>query len=219
MEIRIAIINKSKIFREGLSRILSEYEGFEVWGEFKDGLSCLNELKQTKSIFPHVILSDAESVALDEDNTGEWIKKSKKRIRIVVIEERGNDMLKEDVVKKGIKGYLHTSCDLGELLQAIRSARNNNYYFNELVSEDEWFRIQKQQPKKRESPQYSGVIFTKREREVVELICKEYTYSAIAKKLKISQRTVESHKEKILLKAGVKKVTGLVYYAAKHNLV
>ena len=61
--------------------------------------------------------------------------------------------------------------------------------------------------------------FTKRENEILELICQQLTTNDIAEKLFISPRTVEGHRNNLLLKTESKNVAGLVIYALKNKLV
>ena len=57
------------------------------------------------------------------------------------------------------------------------------------------------------------------ETEILELICHEYTAVEIAKRLFISERTVEGHRNHLLLKTGAKNTAGLVIYAVKNGIV
>lgn len=63
------------------------------------------------------------------------------------------------------------------------------------------------------------VELTRREKEIIRLICNEYSYKEIGNMLGISGRTVETHKNNILKKIGAKKVTGIVVYAAKQDWI
>jgi DNA-binding NarL/FixJ family response regulator len=53
----------------------------------------------------------------------------------------------------------------------------------------------------------------------VKYICMEFTAQEIAQKLEVSPRTVESIKDKLMERFGVKNTAGLVFYAVKNNLV
>ncbi|MNE97842.1 Spore germination protein GerE [compost metagenome] len=59
---------------------------------------------------------------------------------------------------------------------------------------------------------------TRREREVLELICQENTSLEIAQKLFISESTVNGHRNNLLLKIGCKNTAGLVLFAIRHNI-
>jgi len=59
---------------------------------------------------------------------------------------------------------------------------------------------------------------SEREKEVVKLICQEFTNNEIAEKLFISPRTVESHRQRVLEKIGAKNTVGIVIYAIINNI-
>lgn len=62
-------------------------------------------------------------------------------------------------------------------------------------------------------------MLTKREKQILQLVIKENTSAEIAGKLKISPRTVETHRKNILRKTGAKSIVGLVKYAIHNKMV
>jgi DNA-binding CsgD family transcriptional regulator len=66
---------------------------------------------------------------------------------------------------------------------------------------------------------FDSDMLTSRERQILELICRQYTSYEIADELFISKRTVEVHRKNLLDKTGVKNIAGLVVFAVKHELV
>ena len=63
------------------------------------------------------------------------------------------------------------------------------------------------------------VHLTAREIEIVQLIEKELSNKEIAKKLFLSERTIETHRKNIFRKTNTSSVMGLVKYAYEHNLI
>lgn len=61
--------------------------------------------------------------------------------------------------------------------------------------------------------------YTRREIEIINLICTEYTAKEIGNKLKLSKRTIENHKTRILEKMQVKNMAGIVKYALENDLI
>ncbi len=64
-----------------------------------------------------------------------------------------------------------------------------------------------------------NAILTKREIEVLQLVCKEYSNVEIAEKLYLSVGTVETHRKKLISKLGVNNTIGLVKFAIKNDLL
>ncbi|MFH1319335.1 MAG: helix-turn-helix transcriptional regulator, partial [Bacteroidota bacterium] len=65
----------------------------------------------------------------------------------------------------------------------------------------------------------TDIDLSKREIEILKLICDEFTNSEIAKKLLLSIRTVEGYRESLMEKTGVRNIAGLVVYALKNDLM
>ncbi len=75
------------------------------------------------------------------------------------------------------------------------------------------------EPKKKISSIFDANHISKREKEVLELICQQYSTPEIADRLFISSRTVEGHRNSLLLKTGSKNTAGLVVYAIESKMV
>ncbi|MEM8906827.1 MAG: LuxR C-terminal-related transcriptional regulator, partial [Bacteroidota bacterium] len=67
--------------------------------------------------------------------------------------------------------------------------------------------------------QLKHVNLTKRELEILQLICEQFTTSEIAEKLFISPRTVDGHRNNLLEKTGAKNTAGLVVFALENKVV
>jgi len=63
------------------------------------------------------------------------------------------------------------------------------------------------------------VELTAREKEVLQLICRELTNQEIADKFSVSVRTIEGHRNNLLLKTGCRNTAGLVMFAIKHGII
>jgi DNA-binding NarL/FixJ family response regulator len=104
-----------------------------------------------------------------------------------------------------------------ELMDAVKTVHNGGEVFPEEAKEydhEEDLRL-RSSAIMTESP---DVQLTDREKEILILVCKEFSSAEIAKKLFISTGTVDTHRKNILLKLGVSNTVGLVKYALKHGL-
>jgi DNA-binding NarL/FixJ family response regulator len=100
---------------------------------------------------------------------------------------------------------------LDQALQAISSG--NNYYSPELL---EYFTRKVTRENKEED---DAIRFTRREKEILQLICDGLSNKEIADKLFISERTVVGHKSNLLSKTNCKSTISLLSYAIKNKLV
>jgi DNA-binding NarL/FixJ family response regulator len=113
------------------------------------------------------------------------------------------------MIDLGVKGFILKDIDNAELTNAIRKVTmGGNYFSQELL-----LNLIKNKPDN------SGIDLTKREKEVLELICKGNSNQQISEELFISQRTVERHRSSLLYKTDSKNSVSLVVYAIKNHLV
>ena len=121
------------------------------------------------------------------------------------------------LVVEGVDGYLLKNADPEELELAIRMVMKNEFYFSSSLTSA----LLKNSGSKNVTQQnvVNLELFTERELQVLELICKELTAAEIADKLSLSVRTVEGYKSNLLTKSGTRNVAGLVIFAIKNHLV
>jgi two-component system, NarL family, response regulator NreC len=119
--------------------------------------------------------------------------------------------------KYGIKGYLLKSSPVEELLKAIRAIAAGGEYYSEEI--DVQFKEDDIRNTILIDDRKVKDILTKREMEILQLVCKEYSNAEIADKLFLSVGTVETHRKNLIAKLGVSNTVGLVKYAFRHNLI
>jgi DNA-binding NarL/FixJ family response regulator len=113
------------------------------------------------------------------------------------------------MIELGVKGFVLKDIDNKELADAIRKVHSGGSYF----SQELLLKLIKHKPES------TGIELTKREKEVLELICQGYSNQQISEELFISQRTVERHRSSLLYKTDSKNSISLVVFAIKNNLV
>ena len=117
------------------------------------------------------------------------------------------------MMELGASSYLPKDVKREDLEHAIRMVHREGVYLTEAISRALLAGIQHKKPKYAPETDLSP-----REREVLALICMEYTTSEIGEKLFISERTVEGHRKNLCLKLEVKNTAGLVKKALQLNL-
>jgi len=121
------------------------------------------------------------------------------------------------MIEAGACGYLTKNCEINELINAVNSTYKNGFYFNPTILHA-----------MRKASQYKlsdiknisniSIELTSREKEILVLLCKEFTTHEIGEKLFISPRTVEGHRNNLLTKTGCRNTAGLVIFAIKYGL-
>ncbi len=219
-KIKIGLVEDQVLFREGLKSLLSTYGNFEVVFESGDGFSVLEKLEETKAI-PDVLLVDL-SLPSNEDEEFDGIAVTEAvlahypDIRILILSVHDDESFIAELIERGAHGYLVKDSDPGEVHDAIMSVYERGSYINQKTL----IAIQKRMNQKegKASSKPSGPL-TKREVEILQLVCQQMTTEEIAERLFISIKTVNGHRNNLLQKTGSRNVAGLVLYALKNELI
>jgi two-component system response regulator NreC len=219
--IKIGLVEDQLLFREGMKVILTQSakNKFEVVFQSADGYSVIEKLNKN-TVIPDVMLVDmslpptAEKKEFSGLQVTEALLKNYPKIKILILSVHNDDTFIAQMIQHGAHGYLAKDSDPEEVFFAIESIFRKGTYINEQTL----MAIQGRMGKK--SIQHKIKIdITKREEEILQLVCQQYTAEEIAQKLFISVKTVNGHRNNLLLKTGSKNVTGLVLYAIKNNII
>lgn len=219
-KIKVGLVEDQFLFRQGMKAILSAWPDIEVVFESAEGYTVIEKLKDTKDL-PHVMLVDL-SLPPDENKafTGREVTTALASrypdIKVIILSGHSDESFIAQLIEHGAHGYLIKDCDPQEVYDAIQSAFTKGSYINARTLKAMVNRMNdKAKPKilLQESP------LSDREIEVLQLICRQNTTEEIAEKLFISPKTVNTHRNNLLMKTGAKNMAGLVVYAMKRGIV
>lgn len=205
--IRILIADDHKMFRQGLISMLAEEEEVEVIAEASNGTEVLQLLGEKE---PDVLLLDIEMPEMDGFDTMRAIKKLKLPTRVLALTMHRSPEFIKNIIKAGASGYLKKDAGKATLMEAIKTVFSTGTFYS---SETSKLVLESM------SDNYSSSQISRRELEIIKLIADQYTTTEIAETLFISRHTVESHRQNILLKLGLKNTAGLVKYAIQKGLI
>lgn len=213
--INIAIADDHQLFREGLSFILSSNKKYKILFEAENGQDLLQKIGVMGQ--PDVILMDLKMPIMDGIEATEKVKALYPEVKIIVLTMHHEENVILHLLDLGANGYLLKNSSSQEVAGAIEQVMKKDYYFTEYITSVMIKGIRKQvKPATIPSDDFQ---LTKREMEVLTLICSELTNSEIAVQLHISDRTVESHRKSLLEKLNAKNTAGLVIKAMKANVI
>jgi len=213
-KIKIIIADDHEIFLSGLKLLIAELQELQLVGEAANGRELI-QLVNDKN--PDVIITDIKMPVMDGIEATRQIKQMHPGIGIIALSMFNEDDLVIDMLEAGARGYVLKNTNKKELSTAIKSVREGSFYYCTATSEKlmQMIADSKFNPfKDKIKPKFST-----REREVIKLICQEYSNKEMAAALNLSIRTIESYKENIQQKIGAKNAIGIAVYALKHNLV
>jgi DNA-binding NarL/FixJ family response regulator len=202
----IIIVDDHKLFRNGLKFILEELNDIEVISEASDGKEFLDLLELYT---PDLVLMD---INMPNMNGVEATKRALDKVpdlKVLVLSMFSDEEYYNTMIELGVKGFILKDADNHELKLAIKKILTGGTYFSQEL-------LLKLLTKR---PDSEDISLTKREKEILELLCKGYSNNQISDKLHISQRTVERHRASLLLKTDSPNSISLVVYAIKNKLV
>lgn len=214
-KLRIMIVEDHHIFRKGLNLLLKEMPNVEVCAEANNGKEFLDIFEKEQ---PDIVFMDVQMPVMNGIEATREALQRQPDLKIIAISMFGDEEYLVSMLEAGVKGFLLKTVEENELKKALTLiADNKNYFSDELIPTLTSSIVRSRSKEETQVPELREEL-TKREVEVLDLICRGYTIKEIADKLFISQRTVDGHKANLFRKTGVDSSVKLVTFAIKNNL-
>jgi DNA-binding NarL/FixJ family response regulator len=166
---------------------------------------------------PDIVLMDLKMPVKDGIETTKYLNKYFPAVRILILTMFEDERFVGHLMDSGANGYLLKSTEPAEIKQGIMDVMRTGFYLNNFVNR---VLIKKNYSKQKFNPNLSSeIVVSEREKEVLSLVCMEYTANEIAQQMDISPRTVEAIKDRLMERFGVKNSVGLVFFAMKNSLI
>jgi two-component system, NarL family, response regulator DegU len=173
-------------------------------------------LKMVAEDIPDVVILDLEMPVMDGTKACEQLVHNFPEVKIIIVSMHDSKLEIYYLLQMGAHAFLSKNAELEELRQAIHALSLKGIYRNKIMQDALIYGIANGQnyvPIKRK------LDFSKRELDIVQLLCREFTNQDISKELSLSVNTIRNHRVRIMRKAGVKSVSGLVMYAVQNGLI
>ena len=208
--IRVIIADDHHLVRQGLRALLENSHEVEVIGEASTGFEAV---EQVEKLQPDVVVMDLSMPRLDGVQAATRILELKSRTEVVIVSMHSDTAIVQNLVRRGVKGYLLKDALATELMFAIRSASAGKLYLSPTISEAVMNMLM--------TPSGEDVVvdLTPREREVLQLVAEGHTNSSIANILSISVKTVEKHRANLMNKMEADDLATLIRVAIKRHLI
>ena len=207
---RVLLADDHKIVLEGLRSLLQSE--FEIVGEVEDGRTLVAEAERLR---PDLVVADISMPNLNGIDAARRIKKIDKRIRIVFLTMHADVTYAAGAFEAGASGFVLKHSAPQELVSAMREAMKGQTYVTPMIAGDLIGAFQSGAPLKGELK----AALSPRQREVLQLIAEGKSIKEIAAILRISTRTAEFHKYRIMEQLNIKTSAELVQYAVKHGII
>ncbi len=210
--IRVLVADDHTVVREGIRHVLEGEAGFAIVAE---AATAAEAVRLAESHRPDVVLLDITMPGESGLQAAARLRRSVPEARILILSMHDNPEYVLESVRAGAHGYLLKDSAATELRQAIRAVHRGEEYFSAPIAHRLRAAVRGQAG---ELPGPLEVL-TGREREVLVGIALGRTNKEIAGELGISHRTVETHRESLMRKLGIKTVAGLTKLALETGLV
>lgn len=213
-QIKVAIADDHKIFRDGIKMALKDKEYLRIIWEAEDGKDLMHKLKIKQ---PDVVLMDIRMPEIDGINAISLIRKEYETLKIIVLTMYDDQEMITRMMEMGANAYLTKTTDPEEIYQAILTCMNDDFYFNELVNKAVLMKLQHKKKVRQFYP--NPVKFSEKELRILKLIANDKTTEEISKEVFLSPRTIETIRQNMKQKVNAKTIAGLVMYAMRNKLL
>jgi len=213
-QIKVAIADDHKIFRDGIKMALNGRDYLKILWEAEDGKDLMHKL-QIKQ--PDVLLMDLRMPELDGMNAIGLIRKEFEDVKIIVLTMYDDQEMITKMMEMGANAYLTKTTDPDEIYQAIITCMNDDFYFNDLVNKAVLLKLQHKKTVRQFYP--NPVKFSEKELNILKCIAQDKTTEEISGIVFLSPRTIETIRQKMKEKVGAKTIAGLVMYATRNKLI
>lgn len=212
--IKIALVDDEVLFRKGISFLLQREDNIDIIFEASNGEELLANLED--SIFkPDIIVMDLKMPVLNGVEATKIIRKSYPEIKIIALTSYDTKSFIANMIQVGAVAYLIKNTTPRDLIHTINQVAKKGFYYDESVLKI----IQETIVSTKNSKGNLETSFlSPREIEILQLICQQKTTTEIAEHLYLSPRTVEGHRNNLLLKTESRNIAGLVVYAIQNEI-
>jgi DNA-binding NarL/FixJ family response regulator len=211
MQHTIAIIDDHILIAKALTGIIENFKQFEVLYECENGKALQEKLKVKKNI-PDIVLLDISMPVMDGFATAQWLKETHPEILIMALSMQDDEQSLIKMIKSGAKGYLLKNVHPAELEKALDGLVKNGAYYPDWATSKVFNSLGAETTKNT-----AAINITEREKEFLQYTVTEMGYKEIAEKMFCSPRTVESYRDALFEKLGLKTRVGLAVYAMKNG--
>lgn len=214
-KIKIILADDEELFRKGIYFLLQREPNIEIIFEASNGGELVEHLKTTTEL-PDIIMMDLKMPLLNGVEATKLIHKDFPAIRIIALTSYNTKSFIANMINVGEASYLVKNASPIDMIKTVNEVAQKGFYYNEIVMEV----IHQNMISNVASKTVLDEDFlTEREKEVLELICKQYSSAEIGEMLSLSTRTVDGHRNNLLLKTNSKNMAGLVIFAIQNKII
>jgi DNA-binding NarL/FixJ family response regulator len=211
--VRVLLADDHPIVRAGIRNELERQPSVQVVGEANDGREAL-ELVRTHR--PDVVFMDISMPGLNGLEATARMTQEFPQVRVIILSRHENEEYYWQALRAGASGYLLKKAAVAELGAAVERVASGEIYLSREIASHLRRKLPLEQLAQAKSPLDQ---LTTRQREILQLIAEGQTTKAIALLLKVSPKTVEYHRARLMERLNIHDVPGLVRFALRSKLI
>ena len=209
---RVVLADDHTLFRAGLRALLEQLPDGQVVAEARDGREAVH---MVETHHPDLVLMDIAMPGLNGLEATRRLVKEFPAIRVLILSMHKSEEYVWQALRAGAAGYLLKDADLAELALAITAVTRGETYLSPPISKH----LIREYVQRVGAEETTLERLTPRQREILQLIAEGHTTKAIAQRLCLSVKTVETHRVQMMERLDIHDVAGLVRYAIRMGLV
>ena len=204
------------LFRKGISFLLSREKNIDIIFEAADGEELIDFLQNNLKKHPDIIIMDLKMPGINGVEATKIIHSEFPKLKIIALTSYNSKSFIANMIDVGAVSYLIKNATPLELITTINEVALKGFYYTDdvmkIIQDDVL-------TSKKTKSIFDNNFLTTRERDVLKLICSQKSTIEIAEDLFISPRTVEGHRNNLLLKTESRNIAGLVVYAVQNEIM
>jgi len=209
--IRILIADDHQIFIDGIKATLNDIKDIKIIAHAFNGYEVIKILLTKRA---DIVLMDINMPFMDGLECTKIIGEKFPKTKVIALSQFDEKRFVRQMIRFGAFGYLLKDATKDELVMAIRDVYAGKKYFSPKLSLS---LMNNEINVKNSNPLFPRL--TDREKQVLTLICKQFSSQQIAEILSISYNTVENHRASLMEKSDAKNTAGLVKWAIQNDLL
>jgi two-component system invasion response regulator UvrY len=208
--INVLLVDDHDLVRTGIHRLLDDVSGVQVYAEAKDGETAIEAVRKKR---PDVILMDVSMPGIGGLEATRKIKQIDNTLPIIILTVHTDDPFPTSLLKAGASGYLHKSCNIDEIVTAIKEVFAGRRYISTEIAQNLALSL---------LPGHEGSPFdnlSQREMQVMFMLVQGNKVQDISEKLCLSPKTISTYRYRLFDKLSVRNDAELTRLAMRYGML
>lgn len=212
--IHLALVDDHMLLRSSLAKSINDFDNCKVVIQASDGMDLIEQMQQ--GVVPDIVIMDLGMPRMNGMETSNWLRKEYPKVAVLILTMYDSDMTMVRLMNTGVAGILKKDIHHSELLFAIQSVVDTGFYYSKQITGKLVNLIRKNDEGEMN---LERVQLTDQEMDFLRLACTDKTYKEIASEINLNIRTVDTIRDHLFNKLGVRSRVGMAMYAVRQGIV